>query len=77
MYELLLKALFGQRAEGLGDEFFLAAKKMGYIHYSEFDKHNPELTEKGQEKLRQLKEIYNPGNSKGRGRGGYEVKVDV
>jgi hypothetical protein len=60
MYDLLLKALFGKRVDKLGDEYYVAAKKMGFIEYSEFDKNNPELTEKGQEKLTELKQIYNP-----------------
>jgi hypothetical protein len=78
MYELLLKALFGQRAPGLGDEYYMAAKKIGYIHYSEFDKHRPELTDKGQEKLRQLKEIYSPSQSgRGKSGNGYEVEVKI
>jgi|GEM_PF-3912781 len=73
IYELLLQALFGNRVPELGDEYYIAAKKMGFIEYSEFDKNNPELTEKGQEKLSQLKEIYNP--KKPKGNGGYEVEI--
>ncbi len=77
MYKLLLQALFGNRAEGLGDEYFVAAKKIGYIEYSQFDKNNPELTDKGREKLAQLKKIFNPQQDKPKGGAGYEVEIKV
>ncbi|GAB5465297.1 MAG: hypothetical protein Kapaf2KO_07330 [Candidatus Kapaibacteriales bacterium] len=58
----------------MGEEYYAAAKKMGYIEYSKEDFSDLELTVKGQEKFKQLKAQNDPASVK---KGGYTVKVKL